>query len=296
MEHLYNIDIEDIIKQDQSSPNFNNELIIIRLSGQNEFEGNERIQIAALSLLIMLKGSLDININGTDYHLNAQAFLDVMDIHVVQNIRRSHDFSGYHIIATKGFVEEAMQGTRRFSASNFLSRYSRPVMELNKEEAQLLEQVLQNLTRNIYRNKHAFQRDIVKNELRCLFIEVANIILQRNQVPIDEPYRSKEAIVGQFISLLNTHCRSEHSVGFYARKLCIEDKYLSRILKAINGKPASHWIDQELIIQARILLKDHSVSIQQIADILHFSDQSAFGKFFKKHCQLSPLNYRQKWA
>jgi AraC-like DNA-binding protein len=45
--------------------------------------------------------------------------------------------------------------------------------------------------------------------------------------------------------------------------------------------------------EAKILLRNPSLSIQQIADQLNFSDQSSFGKFFKKHHRMSPLEYRK---
>jgi AraC-like DNA-binding protein len=35
------------------------------------------------------------------------------------------------------------------------------------------------------------------------------------------------------------------------------------------------------------------MTIQQIAEMMSFSDQSSFGKFFKKHTGMSPLKYRQ---
>jgi transcriptional regulator GlxA family with amidase domain len=41
------------------------------------------------------------------------------------------------------------------------------------------------------------------------------------------------------------------------------------------------------------MLRDPEMSIQQIASAMSFSDQSSFGKFFKKHTGLSPLKYRQ---
>ena len=41
------------------------------------------------------------------------------------------------------------------------------------------------------------------------------------------------------------------------------------------------------------MLRDPELTIQQGAEALSFSDQSSFGKFFKKHTGLSPLKYRQ---
>ena len=41
------------------------------------------------------------------------------------------------------------------------------------------------------------------------------------------------------------------------------------------------------------LLRDPELTIQQVASMLSFADQSSFGKFFKKHTGVSPMKYRQ---
>ncbi|WP_233552114.1 helix-turn-helix domain-containing protein [Parabacteroides sp. AF48-14] len=50
---------------------------------------------------------------------------------------------------------------------------------------------------------------------------------------------------------------------------------------------------RRLIVEAKILLKAPQATVQQVADVLHFSDQSTFGKFFKKHMGISPMEYRK---
>ena len=84
-----------------------------------------------------------------------------------------------------------------------------------------------------------------------------------------------------------------YEVRWYANELCIDSTYLSRILKSINGKTANQWIDAVIARKAKLYLMDDNASIKDIAEKLHFSDQAAFGKFFKKQEGLSPLNYRQ---
>ena len=60
-----------------------------------------------------------------------------------------------------------------------------------------------------------------------------------------------------------------------------------------TSKSANKWIDDALIVEAKILLKAPQATVQQVADMLHFSDQSTFGKFFKKHMGISPMEYRK---
>ena len=52
-------------------------------------------------------------------------------------------------------------------------------------------------------------------------------------------------------------------------------------------------IDSEVLGLAVQLLKKEDILIQQIADILHFPDQAAFSKFFKKYVRVSPSDYRK---
>ena len=65
-------------------------------------------------------------------------------------------------------------------------------------------------------------------------------------------------------------------------------------MKSLSGKTATQWISDALIRESEILLRNPEFTIQQISDQLNFSDQSAFGKFFKKHKKMSPLSFRNQ--
>lgn len=49
-----------------------------------------------------------------------------------------------------------------------------------------------------------------------------------------------------------------------------------------------------LVREAKICLRNPSLSVQQVAEMLGFSDQSAFGKFFKRECGMSPVQYKKE--
>ena len=97
----------------------------------------------------------------------------------------------------------------------------------------------------------------------------------------------------QFLKLMFKHSREEHSVSFYAGKMCITPQYLSAVLKELTGKTTNNWIDHSLILDAKILLKTPNMTVQQVSDMLNFSNQSTFGKFFKKHTGQSPAEFRK---
>ena len=135
---------------------------------------------------------------------------------------------------------------------------------------------------------------MVLNELRGFLLEMSNIINQANRDKVNQNPPGKDVLLFLFIQLLNQHCKKEHTVTFYANKLCITPEYLTRIMKSLSGKTATQWISDALIRESEILLRNPEFTIQQISDQLNFSDQSAFGKFFKKHKKMSPLSFRNQ--
>jgi transcriptional regulator GlxA family with amidase domain len=105
--------------------------------------------------------------------------------------------------------------------------------------------------------------------------------------------RRADGIMKAFSELLVKNIRTETNVGFYAEKLCISKQYLSLIVKEKMHVTVGTVMASMRIEVAARLLRDPELSIQQIAEQMSFSDQSSFGKFFKKHTGLSPLRYRQ---
>ena len=101
-------------------------------------------------------------------------------------------------------------------------------------------------------------------------------------------------ILSQFKALLSEHFIEERQVSFYAEKMFLSPKYFSTLIKEISGKTAGTWITEMLLLESKVRLHNKTKSIAQISDELNFSDPSHFGKFFKRHVGISPLEYRNQ--
>lgn len=101
-------------------------------------------------------------------------------------------------------------------------------------------------------------------------------------------------LVTKFRKLLQKHYLQEHKLDFYADHLFLTTKSLSAAIKKHTGRSAGKWIDDAIILEAKVLLQNNSLTILQISEMLHFSDQSVFGKFFKANTEMSPIEYRKK--
>ncbi len=103
--------------------------------------------------------------------------------------------------------------------------------------------------------------------------------------------RAKE-IPREFVDLVKRHCMKERELGFYADKLFISVKHLSTMVKRSTGKSPSKWIEDYTILKAKQLLSTTKESILSISEALSFKNQSDFGKYFKHHTRLTPLEFR----
>lgn len=66
------------------------------------------------------------------------------------------------------------------------------------------------------------------------------------------------------------------------------------VVREVSGKTASEWIDNFVLLEAKVLLRSTHMTIQQISDELHFPSQSFFGKYFKRLAGVSPKEYRDR--
>ena len=135
--------------------------------------------------------------------------------------------------------------------------------------------------------------DVYKRQLLALFYEIYNIY-QGHVIQERIPKSRKEDLFERFIRAISESYKEERSVSYYADKMFLTAKHLSTVVKEISGKTAGEWIDSLVVLEAKALLKSSELSIQEIADELHFANQSFFGKYFKHHTGMSPKEYRRQ--
>lgn len=100
--------------------------------------------------------------------------------------------------------------------------------------------------------------------------------------------------IGQFNDLLEQHFFQEHRVEWYASTIGINPVYLNSLCKKNWGLSAQQLIHQRLIHEAKRLLTYTVRPNSSIAIDLGFNDPSYFNRFFKRHCQVTPKEFRRR--
>ena len=98
----------------------------------------------------------------------------------------------------------------------------------------------------------------------------------------------------RLLRLLEEHYKTERSVEFYAEKMNLTPKHLSRVVRTFSGTSVHQWIDNFVVLEIKNLLKYSDMSIQQIAYELNFPNPSFMGQYFKRITGKTPGEYRRE--
>ena len=215
----------------------------------------------------------------------------VSERHVIDNYMASPDLEGLCMILSKDFYQEVIQNVSDIS-SLFLFSKTHPVFTLTPKDIKTFKEYFSLMKRKINDTENHFRKDLIRTLLLAMFYDLSNVIYQAQL--LNESRQSRgDIIFTKFIKLVETHCKVERRVGWYAQQLCITPKYLSESIKSVSQRTPNEWIDNYVIMETRVLLKNTTRSIKEIAEELHFPNQSFLGKYFKEHVGMSPSQYRK---
>lgn len=99
-------------------------------------------------------------------------------------------------------------------------------------------------------------------------------------------------IVYRFEQLVHQYQAKQRSVSFYANKLFLSENYLNRCMRNVLGKTTKQYINQVSIQYAKLLLRNRTRDVAEIAYELNFPSPSYFARVFKSATGLSPTEFR----
>lgn len=268
------------------------DILVADLNSQDVFL-NDPVRVNALQVLLVLEGSIDLSIDYVLFQASTNTVVTIMPTHITKVMKYSPNFKGRLMAVSRAFLEQSMMPNHSSSMIQYMKIRKNPTILLQESEIKTLDESMLRLRQTILQTSHHLQRLLIQNTLMGFFIEMGNIFSERKEYNTPPSLTRKEELFESFLRILYMYCKEQHVVSFYAEQLYITPQYLSLILKELTGWSANKWIDEALMQEAKILLKAPQATVQQVADALHFSDQSTFGKFFKKHAGMSPMEYRK---
>lgn len=270
---------------------------LILLISPDLFYKLERINMAGSRMFMMVcSGNMALTVNDRPYEIEANSYFDIMETTSVRIESTSRDLRGWCLFVSFEFASESLKNLRPGPLHYSLEHPLIRIWHFSETEIARLELQLNLLKETIANTSHYYRRELASVYFKSFSLELGNCMLSHQKNPNDiPPYVSKrDFITLQFMTLVSKHFAEEHQIEFYAKALCISTKHLTRVVKEMMGKTPHAVICDEITHQAMALLEDDNLPIGHIAERLHFSDQGAFCKFFKKQKQISPMAYRRQ--
>ena len=108
-------------------------------------------------------------------------------------------------------------------------------------------------------------------------------------------FESRDTFLPELYQLLENHHKDKRKIDFYANKMNLSIKTLSKKVKDKLNITLGQLIRQELINTAKVLLQT-DIHIREIAFELGFAEANHFSGFFQHHTGISPTAYRENLA
>ena len=245
-----------------------------------------------------VEGSVNCSVNLTDYHLTTGTLLLITPGNILRisqpdeldrNLRvtlicvSASYISNIGINPSKVLVE-AVEVLRD------------PCIHLSDDEAEMLHKYV-NLALDITKTDSQFVKESIGGLVSSVFYQFAGFLANsKRREDMEKPVRTtrQRQMLEQFMKLaINDHAR-DHLVGYYADKMCVTPKYLSKIVKETSGRSVPDWLSELLILDAKNMLRHTDMTIKEISARLYFPSQSFFFRFFKNHTGQTPTQYREE--
>lgn len=254
------------------------------------------MQVYGIVVLLVIKGKLYAELNTRKLEIEGPVLLaldygSTVRIHPVDD----NDNIDVHILYySPDFIHDLNLSYSAFSGQAFIE-HDDPVMRLPEREVSLLMRYF-SLMNTVMKDNYDTQISchIINSLTSALIYQLMSLIYRRARLTnSNSAVPRRNNYVQDFLRLVHVNYIRERSVSYYADQLFISPKYLSLLVKEATGRSAARWIDFFVIMEAKNLLRYSGKNVQQVAYTLNFSNQSAFGKYFKHITGMSPTEYQK---
>ncbi|MFM9839648.1 MAG: helix-turn-helix domain-containing protein [Cyclobacteriaceae bacterium] len=203
----------------------------------------------------------------------------------------STDIEGYYCLFDQTFMDTYSGIPNVLSSFAFFDLDAFPVISLSDQQAQFFSFILKKVNQDFTEN-YSNVKPIICQYILSLFKE-CNLYYEKISQQ-NKKLTSSDRIAQEFLLLVNKHYLSKRTLTEYADLLNITSKHLTKCVKQSTEETPMDFIYKMLILEAKVLLRETTLTVSEIAYQLSFEDAAHFGRFFKQHTNSTPTSFRKR--
>lgn len=303
MERYHEVNIRELKHLSQGSivnDNLSDDLFIAEMHYESKMDIIEYpCRFHGYMAFFCIKGEFEVEINLKKFTIRK----DSMFIYTPGNIVRvtnidPQEKESVHFVVVA--ISEDLMSSTRFDFSKLYNESLRllesPCVVINENERELCRKYF-DLIQEVSKMRMPNMRESVAALISSIFYLMGAMWTDRLTAAKknggEEVSTRSKIVLEDFLLLVRDYHTKERSLSFYADKLYLTPKYLSKLIKSVSGKSAHEWIDSFVILEAKNLLKYSDMSIKSIVYELNFPNQTTFYRFFKTKTGMTPSEYRK---
>ena len=303
---------------------FNKDIKIIFLTGMNTFDYvYEAVQVSNISYVLKLEGeeglfkTLDekINeINNQQLMVSSNELLkkEISNLQYLELLKGNNQIKldeNFYIVVI--YLEDSLDKLK-----SIIEKYNRNIQEYIDYGNNIYCLFLSKISNNLKQELIMFMNDIFEdnyskinitysilkyhtNDIYNIFIKMKNIVQNnykniKNVIDFDIEDKKEDKELKDIETYILNNLNNDVSLSSVAKHFYYNPSYFSRYFKNLSGVKYKDYLINLQLTQAKSLLINTNLFIQEIANRCGFKSFTNFLLVFKKHENMTPSEYRKK--
>ena len=250
-------------------------------------------------VIICTAGVAQFEYDGHTVQLSKNDLFLLMAHSVVEKFMSSVDFDCRELWFSRGEMWNMNMYVKN-SLADLLPLKHNPKVTLSDVDAALFETYFKQLSYHIRNSSQLLYPEITHSIVGAFLLEVLSVLRRGNNMLKDNNLINNSGLHGRkladrFVQLVEQSDGRIRRVDEFAQMLNVTPKYLSKLLMDTMHRKPSVIVAFFTLQAIENRLRYTDMTMQQIADDLHFANVSFFGKYFKEHSGMTPMEYRIKY-
>ena len=242
--------------------------------------------------IFVRRGSVSFHLNDKDYRATANYGIILIEGKPIENVHIAINTKAFVLLISSRYLMQHMPKIN-YNIKGLTYYYNNPLMAMSREEMAQCSRDVDEIMRRWHLRTHLYFTETLMRAVDIFTYDLFDIYARCNGEQTAKG--GQETIVTQqFIALLEKHVQQQRRVDYYAERLFVTPKYLSRICQQATGHSASYWINRFALARITEALTNTNQSLTDISNAFGFPSLSHFTRFVKTNTGMTPTAFRIK--